>query len=59
MKPKKLSKVEKVMLGLNNDGTYVNFRCGEHGLIQVHKDKALDTAACVYCKKECPRYAVA
>jgi hypothetical protein len=49
---KKLSKVEKTILQMNDNEKYDTYRCDEHGIYQIRKDVPEEDHKCVYCKKK-------
>ncbi len=48
---KKISKVEKAILEMNNFENYDTYRCSEHGIYQIRKDLTIEKHLCIYCKK--------
>lgn len=51
---KKLTKVEKVMLQMNDTDNYNSYRCPEDGIYQIRKDQPEEKQGCLYCKKKHP-----
>lgn len=49
---KKISKVEKTILQMNDRNKYDTYRCDEHGIYQIRKDVPESERKCLYCKKK-------
>jgi len=52
---KKLSKVEKTILQINDNDKYDTYRCEKHGIYQIRKDVPESDRKCLYCKKTHPK----
>lgn len=49
---KRISKVEKMILSMNDNNLYTSYRCAEHGIFQIRKDRPEQEHCCLYCKKK-------
>ena len=51
---KTITKVEKAILEMGDHDKYNTYRCPEHGIYQIRKDKPEQEQVCLYCKKQNP-----
>lgn len=49
---KLISKVEKMILSMNDNDLYTPYMCAEHVIFQIRKDRPEQEHCCLYCKKK-------